>query len=104
MGWITGPVHDTIGSGIQHLIATFSGILLLLMWFALPILNTQGAKNVNNLITNEHLGTVTDKLVGCITLNDVVFKGINKLFISFDAIDISHLGVNSQHKEKLHQT
>jgi len=93
MGRCTGTVHDAVGGGLDSLVATFCRVLLLLVRFTLPVTNDQSAQNVENFVADLHLSAVTDELVGSTSLTDVVFKGVNKLAVSLDAIDISNLSV-----------
>jgi hypothetical protein len=68
---------------------------MLLVRFTLPITNTEGAQDINYLVANNGLSTVTDELQGCTSLNNVILQGIDKLFVCLDTINISNFSVNS---------
>jgi hypothetical protein len=72
---------------------------VLLMRFTLPIVNAEGAKDISNLMTDYDLDAVTNELQWGTTLDDVVFQGVDKLFVCLNAIDISDLGT-SANKDK----
>jgi hypothetical protein len=65
------------------------------MRLTLPIVNTEGAEDVSNLMTSNGLTTVTDEFQGGTTLDDVIFQGVDKLFVGLNAIDVSDLSVSA---------
>jgi hypothetical protein len=92
----TRSIHDTLRSCFRHLIATFSGILLFLMWFTLPTTNAQCTMDFNNFVFDGHLRKLSDKLVGGTLLSNAVFMGIFKPCVSLDTIDICSLNVDTK--------
>jgi hypothetical protein len=91
----TSMVKDTVGSAFDGLGALLSWSLVLLIRLTLPAGDTQGTKDVMYLITNDNLSTVTNELMRSSTISNIVFQGVDKLLIRFDAIDISDLGISS---------
>jgi hypothetical protein len=67
---------------------------MLLVGFTLPVVNTEGAEDVSNLMADKGLTTVTDEFQRGTMLDDVLFQCVDKLFICINAIDISDLSVN----------
>jgi hypothetical protein len=77
-GGIRG-VHDTMNKLLKLLPVTFGVILVLVVWFALPILNDEGTKYVLDTVADLNGGTVTDKFIhGSSPLADFVFKGVDE--------------------------
>ena len=96
--WSTGPIKDDIGGSFDHLDASFSRVLVLLMDFTLPGTNVEGAKDVQDPFACLRLGLVRDESVGVTTVTDDIFKGIDKFFLSLHTINISGHG-SSAHEE-----
>ena len=57
----SGTVHKTVGVSFNGLTAAFCRILMLFMWFTLPIFDTEGAKNILNSCTDLYLSPVTNE-------------------------------------------
>ena len=95
MGRSASTVKNAISTIVNGLVASFCRILVLLMRFTLPIINTEGAKDISNLMTDDGLAAVTNQFHGGTTLNDVVFQCVDKLFVCLNAIDVSDLGVSA---------
>ena len=55
-------IHDGVNQSLELLDPAFSKILVLVMWFALPISDAVSAQDLLDLVTNLHLGMVTNKL------------------------------------------
>ena len=91
----TNTVHDGVNQSLQLLDPALSKILVLVMWFALPISNAISMQDLPDLVTNLDLGMVTDKFGQCSSCPDLVFQSIDELPISLDGIDISDEGFNT---------
>ena len=46
MGRSTSPIHDGVGPGLDGSIPPFSSILVLVIWFRLPITDVVGPEDV----------------------------------------------------------
>jgi hypothetical protein len=90
----SSTVKNAIGT-INGQIASFCRILVLLMGFTLPSFNTEGAKDISNLMTDNGLAAITNQFQGGTTLDDVVHQCVDKLFVCLNAIDISDLGTSA---------
>jgi hypothetical protein len=84
-----------IGTILDGLVAPFCRILVLLMRFTLPIINSEGTKDIGNLMTDYGLATVTNELQWGTMLDDVVFQSVDKLFVCLYAVDISDLSASA---------
>ena len=91
----TSTVHNAVCSILDGLKATFRRILLLLMRFTLPITNAEGAEDVKNLLTDFDLRTITDELRRSTTISNIIFQGVDKLAIGFDAVNVSYLSIKA---------
>jgi hypothetical protein len=69
----TGTVKDAIFSLLDPLVATLSGVLLLLTWFRLPTYDTKVAENILKYLADETLSKITKKFMWCTTVCDVIF-------------------------------
>ncbi len=58
-------IHDGVNQSLQLLDPAFSKILVLVMWFALPISDAVSVQDLLDLVTNLDLGTVADKFGQC---------------------------------------
>jgi len=65
-------VKDSVGSGLDSLKTLFSWVLMLWVGFTLPATNRKGTKDVLDLFTDFNLSIITDKLVRCTMLLDVI--------------------------------
>jgi hypothetical protein len=95
MGRSSSTVKNAVGTILNGLVASFCRVLVVLMRFTLPIINTEGAKDISNLLTDDGLAAVTNQFQGGTTLDGVVFQGVDKLFVCLNAIDISDLGASA---------
>ena len=68
---------------------------MLVVWFALPICDAIGAQNFLGLIAYFDLSAVADKLGQCSSCPNLVLESIDELPISFDGVDISNEGFNT---------
>ena len=91
----TNVIHNGVNQGLQLLDATFSKVLMLVVWFTLPICNAIGVQNFLDLIAYFDLSAVTDKLGRCSSCPNLVLKSIDELPISFDGVDICNEGFNA---------
>jgi hypothetical protein len=76
----TSAVHDGVSHAFDILVLSFSRILMLLMWLALPITNDKVTEDVLDTTTDLHLSTVTDKAGGGPTTADDILQCIDKRF------------------------
>jgi len=88
-------VKYSIGSGLDSLKTVFSRVLVLLVWFTLPAPYKKGTEDILKLFTDFNLGAVTDKFIGCTMLMDIIFKGVDKLLVSFNAVDVTNHGITT---------
>jgi len=95
MGWCFNMVHDSVNQSLQLLDPAFSKVLMLIMQFALPIIDAVSAQDFLDLVAYLHLGTVTDKFSQGSSCLDLVFQSIDELPIGFNSIDISDEGFNT---------
>ena len=59
------------------------------MWLTLPITNAKCTENIEHFVANFYLSAVADKFCGSATCPDVIFKGIDKLFIRPNTMNVS---------------
>jgi len=78
----TRTVKDGAGSGLDSLKMLFSRILMLLMGFTLSASNEKGTKDALDLFASFNLSMITDELVWCTILPDVILESIDKLLDS----------------------
>jgi len=95
MGWGSDPVHDGIDQCLELLDPAFSKVLMLIMQFALPIIDAVSMQDFLDLVAYLHLGTVTDKFGQGSSCLDLVFQSIDELPISFNGVYISDKGFNA---------
>jgi hypothetical protein len=57
-------IKNAISEVLDGLIASFCRVLMLLMGLALPVVNTEDAKDVSNLMADNGLTMVTDEFQG----------------------------------------
>ena len=88
-------VHDTVGGILDSLPSAFNRVLLLLVWFTLPGFDKERAQDVQNLVANLNLSTITDQFSGCTTLTNVVLQGVDELGVSLNAINICDMGLGA---------
>ena len=88
-------VHDGVNQILQLLDPVFSKVLMLVMWFALPIVNAVSAQDFFDLVTNLHLGVVTNKLSRGSSCPNLVFQSIDELPVSLNGIKISDEGFDT---------
>jgi len=92
MGWGSDPVHDGIDQCLELLDPLLCKILMLVMWFTLPVCDAIGAQDLLDLVTNLHLSAVTHQLGWGSLCPDLVFQSIDELSIGLDGINISNEG------------
>jgi hypothetical protein len=88
-------VKNVVSTILDGLITSFSWVLMLLERFTLTVVDTEGAEDVCNLMTNNGLSMIADEFQGGTTLDDVIFQCVDKLLVFLDAIHISDLSVHS---------
>jgi hypothetical protein len=69
-----------------------------LVWFALPTLNEESAKEVLHTLADLNLGFVTDKPVRSSPVTNVVFQGGDKFAVMPHPIDVANGGVTTNKK------
>ena len=95
MGWGSDLVHDGIDQCLELLDPLLCKILMLVMWFTLPVTNAVCVQDFLDLVAYLHLGAVTHKLSQSTSCPDLVFQSIDELPISFNGIYISDEGFNA---------
>ena len=50
MGRSTSPIHDGVGPGLDGSVPPFSRVLILMVWFQLPITDVVGPEDVLHLV------------------------------------------------------
>jgi hypothetical protein len=86
MCWCTGTIKNTIGGILDGLVLLFSGVLVVLVRFTLPTVNTKGTKDIFNVVTNNSLTSVTKKTIGSTSLNNVIFKGVRESVVPLNTM------------------
>jgi hypothetical protein len=76
--------------------------MLLLVYFTLPIQDTEGIQDILDLVANLHLSTVQDELGRSSAAPDVILKGVHKLLVSLHAFNVSHKGFSTNGKLHIH--
>ena len=87
-GGTVSAIHEAVGSSLDVLTSSFRRVLVLMVWFGLPIFNEQAPENVTNLVTDFNLGRITDQFGRGTSETDDILKGIDKLFFSLHATNI----------------
>ena len=95
MGWGSDPVHDGIDQYLELLDPLLCKILMLEMWFTLPVIDAVCAQDFLDLVAYLHLGTVAHKFSWGSPCPDLVFQSIDELPVSFNGIYISNEGFNA---------
>jgi hypothetical protein len=65
-------IKNAVSAILDGLIASFSWVMMLLVRLTLPVVDTEGAEDVCNLMTNNGLTTVADEFQGGTTLKSVL--------------------------------
>jgi hypothetical protein len=65
------------------------------MGFTLSVVYAKSVEYICHLMANIGLTMVTDELQWVTTLDDVIFQCVDKLFVCFNAINISYLSIDS---------
>ena len=95
MGWGSDPVHDGIDQCLELLDPSLRKILMLVMWFTLPVIDAVCVQDFLDLVADLHLGVIANKLSRGSPCLDLVFQSIDELPISFNGIYISDEGFNA---------
>ena len=85
-------IHDGVHQILELLDPAFSKVLMLIIRLALPVIDAVSVQDFLDLVTNLHLGTVTNKLGWGSPCPDLVFQSIDELPIGFNGINISDKG------------
>ena len=95
MEWGSDPVHDGSDQCLELLDPTLGIILMLVMWFTLPVIDAVCAQDFLDLAADLHLGAIANKLSWGSPHPDLVFQSIDELPISFNGIYISDKKFNA---------
>jgi hypothetical protein len=69
----TGTVHDDIGHPFNILVLAFCRILILMIWFGLPVTDAIGTENVLDAVADFDLSSVAEETIGGSATTNVVF-------------------------------
>lgn len=83
-------VNSGVGNGLEGMITALIGIPMLLVGFTLPAGNGKGTENILDLVAYLNLGAIADKLGGCTMATNVIFKGVDKSFVSLHAFKVGN--------------
>jgi hypothetical protein len=72
-------VHNVIGDAFNILPALFSRILVLVMWFALPIPNVEVVKDDTDTFARFIHGGIRDKVIRSTAVLDVLLESIGEM-------------------------
>ena len=61
MGQCSNTVHDGVDQSLQLLDPALSKILMLILWFTLPIIDAVSMQDFLDLVADFHLGAVADE-------------------------------------------
>jgi hypothetical protein len=95
MCWSTCTIENSVSRILYGLVSSFSGVLMVLVRFTLPTIDTECMKDIFDFITNNGLTPVTKKSIGSTSLDNVIFEGVRKLVILLNTMYISNLGRSS---------
>jgi hypothetical protein len=70
----SGRTKNEISPILDGLVSSFSGVLMLLVGFTLPVVDTESAQYVGDFMTDNGLTAVTDEFQGGTTLDDVILQ------------------------------
>jgi hypothetical protein len=68
------------------------------MRFALPTANKKGTEDVSDLVADLDLCSITDELGHGSPFSDVIFEGVDELFVCFHSVYIGKEGLDA-HEE-----
>jgi len=95
MGRCTNVIHNGVNQSFQLLDVAFSKVLMLVVWFTMPVCDAIGMQDFLDLVAYFNLSAVADKLGWCSPCPNLILKSIDELLISLDGIDISNKGFNA---------
>ncbi len=90
MGWCANAIHDGVNQIFELLDAAFGKVLVLVVWFTLPIGDAIGTQDLLDLVAYFDLSTVTNKLGRRSSSPNLILKGVDELPIGLDGINISN--------------
>jgi hypothetical protein len=70
------------------LISLFFRILMFMIWFTLPAPHAISVKDIHDLLTHFHLGTIAEKVCRSATVNDVIREDAGKHGYALQRINI----------------
>ena len=84
----TELVHDLVAIPLDSLIPVLSKVLVLKVWFGLPIANAICPEDLFYSVRDFHLCPVTQEPIHGSLFPDLILESIDKLLPTFKAIDI----------------
>ena len=94
-GGCSNTVHDGVDQSLELLDPAFSKVLMLVMQFALPIVDAVSTQDFFDLVADLDLSMVADKLSWCSLCLALIFQSVDELPVSFKGIDISNKGFHT---------
>jgi len=88
-------IHNGVNQGFQLLDLALTKILMLVVWFTLPICNAICTQDFLDLVAYFNLCVVADKLGQCSPCLNLILQSIDELPISFDGVNICNKGFNA---------
>jgi hypothetical protein len=95
IGGRAGTVHDHVSHSFYILVLSFSGVLVLVIRLGLPVTDAIRSEDILNAIADFDLCPVAKQSVRSTASSNIIFKGINELFIGLHGIDIANEGFHS---------
>jgi hypothetical protein len=88
----TRSVEDGISDAFDVLPTSLGEVLMLHVWFTLPVSDGKGAKDVFDTGTGFDGSMVTNETAWGSPFTDIVLEGIGKFLFGFHTMDITHEG------------
>jgi len=98
MGWCSNMVHDGVHQSLQLLDPVLSKILMLIMQFALPIINAVSMQDLLDLVADFNLGLIADELSRSSQVQIWSSRVLMNSQYSLDGINIGHQGLHTKQK------
>ena len=80
-----------VSSMLDPPIAPFSSILVMVMRFRLPIINTEVTQDISNFIGNCSLSTIRYEQIHSTSFANIIHKYSGKIAICMDAINVTEM-------------
>ena len=91
----TGLVKNVVDSAFDELVATFSVVLVFVVRFGLPVIDSVVAKEVKDFVRDFGLSAVANEFVHGSAATKVVFQGADELAVRFHGVDVRNQCFNS---------